>query len=207
MDSLRQWIINITAVAIFIVILEIMLPSGRMKKMVNLISGFVLIITIIYPLGNVISQGAKMTSGFFENSMNFDKKQVQNQQQNAGDAMKKEQVNQILQLYREKVINHIKESAKKIKGVGEVNADITFVDDYSSENFGQLKRIYIYVTPEKKGSEDNSIKAVEKVQIGKEANASKKEVALDPEIVSKLQLELSGIFNIDKGDIIVLPAK
>jgi len=207
MDSLRQWIINITTVAIFIVILEIMLPSGKMKKMVNLISGFILIISIIYPLSNVVSQGIKMTGGLFEDSGyfsgTFDKKKIQND----GSAMKEEQIKQIVQLYREKVINHIKESVKKVKGVGEVNADITFIDDYSSENFGQLKRIYIYVTPEKDRSEDNSIKAVEKVQIGKEAGVPKKEVVLDPEIVSKIQLDLSGLFNIDKEDIIVLPAK
>ena len=48
MEFLKSWVLNIVMLAIFIALLEIIVPSGKIKKFVNLISGFILILSLIH---------------------------------------------------------------------------------------------------------------------------------------------------------------
>jgi stage III sporulation protein AF len=48
-EFLKSWVLNIATIAILLVLIEILIPSGKTKKLVNLISGFLLLITIIQP--------------------------------------------------------------------------------------------------------------------------------------------------------------
>jgi len=46
-DFLRNWVVNIVTLVVFVMLIEMMLPSGKVKKIVNLVTGFILVIGLI----------------------------------------------------------------------------------------------------------------------------------------------------------------
>jgi len=49
-DFLRNWVVNIVTLVVFVMLIEMMLPSGKVKKIVNLVTGFILVIGLINPV-------------------------------------------------------------------------------------------------------------------------------------------------------------
>lgn len=50
MDSLKQWVVTICSIVIFITAVEIVLPKNNMKKYVNFVFGLILIAAILNPI-------------------------------------------------------------------------------------------------------------------------------------------------------------
>ena len=49
-DFLREWIINITVIIIFIMFLDTIIPNSSMKRYINVIVGLMIIVVVIKPL-------------------------------------------------------------------------------------------------------------------------------------------------------------
>lgn len=63
LDFIRNWIINITVVMIFIMLLETVLPNSDMKRYVNVVVGLLIVVVIISPF----MQAKDITLQFNEN--------------------------------------------------------------------------------------------------------------------------------------------
>ena len=142
MDFIKQWVIQIVALVLFIVMVEMLLPTGKMKKYVGLVTGTILIISIISPLIPLLGKNYDFTAIQTTNSNAFDKLQVGKDSKLLED----EQMKQIVEVYRKKIIEQLEQNAKEIDGVDQVKADIIFNEDFNSETFGEIKRAYLEIT-------------------------------------------------------------
>ena len=160
LEFLKDWVVNIVTVAIFIVIFEMIIPSGKMKKIVNLITGFILMITLITPVLKVVGKEVVLKEFQMANSNYIDKKEITANSK----TMEEDQIKQTINVYRSKLIDQLILMAKSIDGVGDAKADIMINEDYTSEKFGEIKRVYLYINTEEE--EREPVISIEKIQIG-----------------------------------------
>ncbi|AEV68667.1 stage III sporulation protein AF [Acetivibrio clariflavus] len=206
-EFLKEWCLNIAALVIFIVLLEMLLPSEKMKKMVNLVSGLILVIALINPVLGFLQRGIDLEVYQMSSSNFIDKKEIMANSQ----VLREEQTRQITDLYRNKVISQVESLVREVKGVLDVKADVIINDDYSDEKFGEVKRIYLEL---KLGEEDEKAKGIEKVKsidkvkivVGKEKKQESEEwtnTKIDEEIRKEIEKRIENMLNIQKENIVI----
>ncbi len=204
-DFFKSWVMNIVTIVILIVLLEMLLPSGKTKKFINLFTGFILIIAILNPFLGLVKKGVDF-KGFQLTESNFlDKKQIEQDSKLLND----HQMESITESYRKKLINRLEEEAKGLKGINKVTADVIIDEDYTSDKFGSIKRVYLTLS----GNEDNSsikpVAEVKKVKLGESSvkNGVIRESKTDSKIVAQLREKISSAFDVSKGSIVIQEEK
>lgn len=198
-DQLRIWVINIVTLTIIIVLLEILVPKGKIKKFVNLASGFILIIAIINPMVGVIREGFDFKEIQTSSSNLIDKKDIEY----SGKILKEAQMKQIVSTYRNKLIKQLEDSTKEIKGIEQVSADVIINEDYNSEHFGEIKRIILNIKTSDKPSDIKQVVKVERIEISKEDKPETGNKQLDKEVRSQIENKLSKMFEMKREDIVI----
>ncbi|HHV60450.1 MAG TPA: stage III sporulation protein AF [Clostridiaceae bacterium] len=198
-EVLKNWIIGIVTLVLFLAVLEILLPSGKIKKVVNLVSGFVLIIAIINPF--IALSGKDLNLADFQvSSSNFlDQKDIQQKSK----VLEESRIRQIIEVYRMKIIEQAEKAAKGFEGIYEAKADVIINEDATSDDFGIIERLYIGILPEYKKSKNRLIK-IEDIKTG-EANGLNKsaDLVIDEELKEKLVNKISILFNLEKESIVI----
>lgn len=123
---MKDWIINIIALVLFIILLEIIMPSGKTRKYVNLVTGFILIIAIINPFIKIFNGAITLEDFQLAGSTKIQKLEIEK----SSSLYKKEQMKQITEVYRQKVIKQLEKSAEETEGVAEAEADVIINEDY-----------------------------------------------------------------------------
>lgn len=162
-DFIKSWILNIIILAVLISLLEIIIPSGKMKKYINMVSGFILILAIINPFISFFKRGVNLKEFQISGSNYIDKREVEENSK----ILKKQQMKQTVDLYRKKIISQIEETVKEVEGVNNAEADLIINEDYTSSGFGEIKRIFIYLNMTDSVNQIKHVEKVKKVQIGK----------------------------------------
>ncbi|WP_024831206.1 stage III sporulation protein AF [Ruminiclostridium josui] len=210
LEFLKSWIINIVTITIILILFEIIMPSGKIKKVISLIAGFILLIAVINPFLALKNKNFDLGQNVISDSMYIDK----NELEASSKLLKDKQMKQVSQVYKEKVINSIQEQALKVDGVSQAKADIEINEDYSSDKFGEITRVNLQVKRGKKKSDSVkiiSVMPVEKVDIslpfikGKKNNKTV-EAPVDEEskkITEQLRQTINKSFEIKKDNIIV----
>lgn len=221
-DFLKDWCMNIVTLVIFIVLLEMLLPSGKMKKMINLVSGLILVIALINPVLGLMKKGVDLEEYQMANSNFIDKKEIMVN----SEVLKEKQTRQITNVYRSKIISQLEGIVKEIKGVLDAEADVIINDDYCDENFGEVKKAYITlklgeveadktdraVNADKDGKADKNVETVKTVKsIGKVKVSTKKTVdshekseeRIDNKLKLAIENKIEKILNIQKENIII----
>ena len=171
-EFLKRWVLNIVTLVTFLVLLEIIIPSGKIKKFVNLISGFILIIAIITPFLNLLSRGIDLRD-FEISTRNFiDRKEIEKKSQ----IFEKKQMKQVTELYRKKIIDQLELSAKQVEGVIQADGDVIINEDYSSNSYGEIKRVYLHIKLEEKKQNLETVAKIEKIKIDMEDTSSETEI-------------------------------
>lgn len=205
-DFLKSWVLNIITLVIFIVLLEILIPSGKIKKFINLTSGFILIIAIINPFLGLFSKGISLKDLQFADSNIIDKREMQE----SSKLLKENQMKQISEVYRKKIIRQIEESAKEVKGVSDVKADVIINEDYNSGSFGEIKRVFLSLKPDQKESNIKAVTKIEKIEITKDTKSAKdakksgkvqKEV--DTGIKKQVEDKINKLLDIQRENIVI----
>jgi stage III sporulation protein AF len=203
LDFIRSWVFNIVTLTIFIVLIEILIPSGKTKKFVSLVSGFLLLIAILNPLLGLINKGVDLKEIELENSNYIDKRDIENSSKVFQDS----QMKQIANTYKKKIIKQLEDSTREIKGISNVKADVVINEDYKSDKFGEIKKAYLYISM---GDETISVKTVAKVEkvridgrdmIQESTDENSREV--DGEIRKQLENKLNKLFDLGKENIII----
>jgi len=215
-EFVNRWIINIVALVLFIVIIEMLVPYGKMKKFVGLVTGTVLIITIISPFLELSGKGLNIIEFQTSNSIQLDKLQIEKESK----LLEEEQIKQTVEVYRDKIIGQIEMLAMEDEEVKKVRADVIFNEDHNSEGFGEIKRMYLEI--EEKGLTENisgressirmdeagnimidGIKKIDPVIIGNSEPAKADSEECSPELKRRLTDRLSQVFGIKSEDIII----
>ncbi len=229
LDFIRQWVVNIVTLVLFIVIVEMLLPGGKMKKYINLVTGTILVIVIINPLTGLTGKKFDFTASQTKNSSLLEKAQIQKEGKNLEQA----QLKQIVGVYRKNIIDQLEQNAEEIDGVKDAKADVIINEDYQSAAFGEIKRAYISIAADntkyrggldaadtsgtlnkgsdgpagtKEGGLGNDIAPVEKVQtvkIGSTASNGQAAGKCDPKLRGLLEDRISRVFGIDKQNIVI----
>ncbi len=204
-EFLKDWCLNVVTLVIFIVLLEMLLPSGKMKKMINLVSGLILVIALINPVLGLFQKGINLEEYQMSNSNFIDKKEIMVNSQ----AMKEEQTRQITNVYRNKIISQLEDLVRDIKGVLKVKADVIINDDYADEKFGEVKKVYLELKlgeADEKTKSIKPVKGIDKVIVGKGKKQESEEVPdikVDTELKKQIESKIENILNIQKENIVI----
>jgi stage III sporulation protein AF len=200
-DFLKSWVMNIVTIVILIVLLEMILPSGKTKKFINLFTGFILIIAILNPFLGLVKKGVDF-KGFQIAESNFlDKKQIEQDSKLLND----HQMESVTETYRKKIISQLEEEAKGVKGINIVNADVIIDEDYRSDKFGRIKRVYLTLSANEDNSSIKPVAKVKKVKIGGNSDNSGviKESMANSKIAAQLREKISTAFEVGKENIVI----
>lgn len=197
-EFLKNWVLSISTLVIFIILLEIIIPSGKIKKFVNLVSGFILIIAIINPFLSLFRSGVDLKQFQFSNSNFIDKSEIERDSK----ILKDNQMKQIVETFRNKIIYQIQECLSDMKEISEVKGDVIINEDYKSATFGEIKRVYVNFKIANKESTIKSVTKIEKVKIGGD---EKKEnnIKIDNAIRNNIETKINKLLGVNK-DIIVI---
>lgn len=203
-DFLRSWVFNIVTLVILIAILEILLPSGKLKKFINFVSGFILIIAIINPVLGLIKGGVDLKDFQISSSNYLDEREIAANSK----LMKEEQMQQVVEVYRKKLIARLEEGLKGTGGFDGVKADVLIDEDYTAETFGEIKRVYLTLQSKASPTDIKPVSKVEKIRIG---DKEKKEEApdnipgneIDREIKNKLEEKVGRLLEVKPENIVI----
>jgi len=235
-DFLKEWVLSLAAVGIFLVLVEILAPSGKSKKFINLVSGFILILTMVQPFfqlffndiifNELYIQGDNYVESIIGKSEEINENTIENSN---GAQLKKKQNMQIIGIYRKRIIDKIQKLVLEVDEFQDVKSDIIINEDYNSQNYGEIKRIYVVAYLSKviaKGEEGKSnlninIEKVEEIRIdGKKTdneannNNSSSDSSLtnnhsiatnniEKELIGKIEEKISLAFGLEKDNIII----
>jgi len=138
---IKDWAVNIVTLVLLITMMEMLLPKGKIKKYINLMTGTILIIAIVEPVIGLFGKGFDFTASQAASAMNLDRREIEK----ISSMIEEEQVKQTVVLYRNRLIDQIERQVQEVDGVIDAKADIIINEDYNSESFGKIKRIYIQV--------------------------------------------------------------
>lgn len=203
-DFLRNWVVNIVTLVVFVMLIEMMLPSGKVKKIVNLVTGFILVIGLINPVLELFEKEIDLKEFQLAGSNYIDKKEVMIN----SEVLEERQIRQITNAYREKIITQLKSVAKDIKEVKEAEADVIINEDYTSERFGEVKKVYLYLSLEDESEQVKHILEVKrvKVDIGQSVDNSDNkglEKQPDEKIRRELEDKVIKLLNVPKENIVI----
>lgn len=200
-EFFKSWTLNIVTLVLFIVLLEILVPSGKMKKLINMTSGFILIIAVINPFIGLFGKGIDLKDFRISASSYLDRRELEENSK----VMKENQGKQIVEVYRNKLAREIEDAAGGIKEVTSVKADVIINEDFNSSGFGEIKRVYLYIKPGEKTSGIKPVENVKKVEINRSESAVENNAksSKDKELESLLETKISKLLDISKDNIVV----
>lgn len=164
-EFLKGWTLNIVTLVIFIVLLEILIPSGRMKKYINLISGFIIMIALITPVLKLIQKDDDLKAFELFETVNIGKMDIDTKSNVLSDSQSK----QVVEVYRQKIIAQLESYAEQNDDIESVNADVIIDEDPNSQKYGEIKRVYMNLVMKDKNEDARAVSIiprVEKIQVG-----------------------------------------
>lgn len=195
-DFLHLWLKDIILVFIFISLVELAIPKGKMKKYINMVFGFLIIIVIISPFVKLINSNYSFTRSLYKNQLRgvgFEEKDY--------GGLAETQENQIKDLYRGKI-------REEMKGVIRQHTDktIDYIDfqlEHGEENFGRLLSIEIILREEEQASQDGHIK-IEKIKDVKVSQGEEEREEYQELNHNQLKEDLSKKYSLAKDKIKIL---
>lgn len=195
-DFLHLWLKDIVLVFIFISLVELAIPKGKMKKYINMVFGFLIIIVIISPFVKLVNCNYSFTKNLYQNQL----KDLEFQEKNY-EGLAETQEGQIKSLYKDKIKEEMKEIINQ-----HTDYYIDYMDfelEYGGENFGKLLSIEIVLRDKDKGTRDGDIKIdkIKDVNVGWEEEDGEEYEDLSH---SPLKEELSKKYRLAKDKIKIL---
>lgn len=160
-EFLTIWLKEIVLVFIFISIVELVLPNGSMKRYINMIIGFLIIIVIIAPFVKLIHKDYSFARDLYKNQIegiNFEYSENQELNKIQEEQIKNFYINKIEGEIENLIANTTNYSIEEIK---------IFINEEDA-NFGKLQSIELALMDKESVESDNKIivKEVKKVSIG-----------------------------------------
>lgn len=168
-DTLKNIVITLVTILIFISAVELIAPNNKMKKYVQFILGLILVTVILNPILQFISNGDKGVldgiQGYEEvfsqneNKVNLDNINTIENDEDKGDAKKKA----FIKNFNKNCDNLLKSQYKNMTFKSEIDCDVNFTD------------ITLNVKKLKIGVGEDKINKIKKIVINKTAESSTKE--------------------------------
>ena len=174
MEEIKSWVLNIAAVAVLMIILDLLMPEGRIRKFTQLLSGFIIMFVMINPVITIFGKGVNESWAGFQDEAFIWNSQIRNM----SGSLQEEQSKQTLELYRKMILADIKSRLKNHEQIKEVEVDIVLNENTKSEKFGEIRKLYLNLEFMEEADQHTSI-------------------------VQEIQRELQEIFLIPENEIII----
>ncbi|MFT8348285.1 stage III sporulation protein AF [Clostridium saccharoperbutylacetonicum] len=182
-DVLKNIVITIVTVLIFISAVEIMVPNDKMKKYVNFVLGLILISVILSPIVKFLSNGDKEIVNsiksyeeiFSDNQNKFKSDNVSTLKNNGKEDTKKEL---FIRNFNKNCEDLLKNKFKEMTFKSELECDV----DFNNITFN-IKKLRI-------GIADRKVNKIKKVKINKEKTDNKEENEEYSEVVNYISNQL-----------------
>ncbi len=206
LEFLRSWIINIVIISIVLILFEIVIPSGKIKKIITLVSGFVLLIAVVNPFLQLKNKNYDLSEGILSDSFYIDKKEVET----GSKLLDETQAKQISYVYKNKLTARIEEETNKLEGVTDAKATVQIIEDYNSEKFGEITKISVEIKKVKKKNEKTGsepVVTVEKIEIKTPLSKKKEKEGLkfiepeDKRLAEQVKQSLNKSLEVSKDNI------
>ncbi len=143
-DFLREWVINIAVIIIFIMFLDTIIPNSSMKRYINVIVGLMIIVVVIKPFVLIKDYADSFNMKFLETSSYIE--------QGGSAADSTEISNFQRQMAVEIFENNLKKKVGRIvdnstdSDYEEVSIDLRLEKDFESKDFGEIKSIEVIIS-------------------------------------------------------------
>lgn len=199
-ELLRPWVINIVVITIFVIITDIILPEGSIKRYVRVIIGIFVLLAIIQPLINIKNIRFDFEKSYLETSIKLDNKSHINEK----EVLSTYQKDKALEIYKSKLIEQIITAVSYKKSIDKKNIEVilNINKDKKSSEFGLLNDVQVIICP---GGGMSQIDKIKKVKIGNDEKViykEEKEYNLNEKTSSDEICEMLGkMLGIDKNKI------
>ncbi|WP_208985052.1 stage III sporulation protein AF [Maledivibacter halophilus] len=196
---MKIWIKTIVTVIILVSFLEMLMPEGKMKKYLNLILGFIIMLIILNPIISILNTSKNLENEVFKLSSEISRKEYAFSSSN----IEKKQKNQLEELYKNRIKQDIVyriESKYDVK-IDKVNMEI---EEITEDSAGKIKKLELIVnSPGEELKEDT----VPIVKIDISDNENSKDIKEDSDIniglKEKIKEDISDIYNLKDSNIII----
>lgn len=201
MELIRDWIITIISVIIFVTFVEILVPSSNYKRYINVVVGFLLMIVILNPLTKLISGEIDFGEGIIRTSNQIElataKNRINNIEYSNNEA--------VVKLYKSEISKQLKSRIEQNTEYIVEDVLVEVFDDSTSPNFGLIDSFDITLKESEKYQEPLETK-IEPVQInvslgGKINNTVEANSILINSESDVIKDDLSNFYNVPKGNI------
>jgi len=185
-DTLKNIVITLVTILIFISAVELISPNNKMKKYIQFVLGLILVTVILNPILQFISNGDKSVLEVIqtyeevfsknENKVNLDNTNTFENDKDKGDSRKKA----FIENFNKNCDNLLKSQYKNMTFKSEVDCDVNFTD------------ITLNVKKLKIGVGEGKINKIKKIVINKTVESSTKEENKEyTEIINFVSSELN----------------
>ncbi|MEW6424227.1 MAG: stage III sporulation protein AF [Bacillota bacterium] len=214
MEIIRLLIQNLIVIVVLAVLLEILLPTGEMKRYVKLVVGLLVIITVLGALGSLFRGGWTLALP----------EQVIGGRQ-AGSAALTEimaSAEKLSAAHRTRALEEYRRSlARQVSALAGLSGEVAVlsaeVDVYTEENnpkFGQVKQIRIVMkNAQFSGGKHNPVTQPVKISVGERERAESEKTGsgqlertqpLPAEVINKLKTTIANFYNLSPEQVQVI---
>jgi len=163
MDVIREWIITIVSVIIFITFIEILIPNSSNKRYINVVVGLLVMMVILKPLIYFMKDEVYLGEKILQTSNYLEYETAKKRVVNNGEYFQTEAV---IQLYKQYLSDQMKNRLEKMTDYMVADIDL-IVDQNAEEGFGMIEKIDItFENPSQVAAEvSNNEKKVGEIKI------------------------------------------
>lgn len=180
-EFIRNWVIQVLVTVIFMILVDMILPNNNFKKYAKLVTGLIVMITIITPVFKLFDRGIDVEETISDYITQFEDKESSMDRKKIEEEMNKKTV----ETYKEKLKSTIQQSIYNKTGEKYTVTDVDIVEDTGSYNFSEVKNITIMKSPV-----EGSVRTVDRVVIGKE-NTKEDKAPIDKNVLKVLKDEFN----------------
>lgn len=201
MTFIREWVITIVSVIIFVTFIEILIPNSNYKRYINVVIGFLLMIVILTPLTKLISGQIDFEEEILKISNQLELSTAQNRINN----IQYSNDEAVITLYKSEISkqikNHIEYNTRYVTDTVLIEVE----DDNNSTQFGLIKNLNITLK-EKTENVESISKTIEPVQINvsigeKNNNTVEANSILINNGEDLIKEDISDLYNVSEDDI------
>lgn len=187
---LREWILQIVSMFVFVSLLEIVLPNGQMKKYIDMIIGLLIIIVIINPFINLIFKDIDIERNILTLP------EINDSTQENSDILELQQ-DQMKSVYAFRVQEDIMKIIEEKTNYNVLNAEVETIDELEDEDFGMVTKVYLYVDEKQDLQSDDkqgvNIKSIENINVNLSTNQNNEDEFSDFSNIKKIIGEKYGV--------------
>ncbi len=187
---LREWILQIVSMFVFVSLLEIVLPNGQMKKYIDMIIGLLIIIVIINPFINLIFKDIDIERNILTLP------EINDSTQENSDILELQQ-DQMKSVYAFRVQEDIMKIIEEKTNYNVLNAEVETIDELEDEDFGMVTKVYLYVDEKQDLQSDEkqgvNIKSIENINVNLSTNQNNEDEFSDFSNIKKIIGEKYGV--------------